>query len=141
MKFLDSTYSFYGTTVVWLDHLKHKFKGIARLHPEDADRASELVGGRIAETRATIAALKYERKLSKEESEIIRKFVKKCEEYKNFDKTSPTAKAMYKQLGLKIKKVNQLADIINDLMIHLQREIVRRDVLLNKRKETKDKVD
>ena len=141
MKFITSTYSPYKTTTVYLEHLNKLFTGIARLHPEDADRASEIVGGRIAETRATIEALKYEHKLAKEESEIIRKFVKKCEEYKNFDKTSPTAKAMYRQLSLKIKKVNKLADTINDLMIHLQREIVRRDVLLNKRKETKDKVD
>ena len=39
----------------------HIFKGMAKCHPEDEDMMSEKVGCEIAQSRATIKALKYQK--------------------------------------------------------------------------------
>ena len=42
------------------------------------------------------------------------------EGYKDFDKNSPTAKVMYRQLNQRIKKVNKLIDEINAMYLGLR---------------------
>ena len=106
------------------------FKGEARVHPEDMDKVSEIVGGRYAETRATIAALKYERKIVKEKCEECRKFVRACEQYKKFDKGSPTARVIYRQLNRRIKRVNDITDEINSLYKSMGKHIWQRNIIL-----------
>lgn len=137
MKFLTSKYTG-GRSVVIIQHLGELFRGEARVHPDDKEKASEYAGCGYAEIRATIKALKYERKLAKDEAEICRKFIKSCECYKNWDPESPTARAAYRQLNRRIKKVNQLTDKINSAMQGLEKSIWSRDVTLkaiDRRKE------
>ena len=140
MNFVSSHYINYTTRVV-VEHLGKEFEGFAYLHPDDMDRASEYVGGDIAETRATIKALKYERKLLKEKCEECRKFVKACNGYKNFDKDSPTAKVVFRQLNRRIKEVNDLTDEINELYKSIDKFLWKRDLILNTFKAKKDKRD
>lgn len=131
MKFIKSGFD-NQTNRSWviMQHMGRAFEGEARLHPDDIDKKSEIVGGRYAETRATIAALKYEHKLAKQSCEECRKFVRACEQYKNFDKESPTAKAMYRQLNRRIKKVNKIASEINFLYMAMGKDIWKRDIIL-----------
>jgi len=140
MKFISHGYDGGYLSVVVIEHLNKRFVGYARLHPDDEDRASEIIGGKYAEIRATIKALKYERKLEKEKCEECRKFVRACEQYKGFDKSSPTARAMYRQLNRHIKRVNEIAEVINNLMSTLEEDIKIRDIIVNKIHE-KDKKD
>jgi hypothetical protein len=56
--------------------------------------------------------------------------VKACEQYKNWDKNSPSAKIIYRQLNLKIRKVNELTDIINQKMKNLEKAIWKRDITI-----------
>lgn len=141
MKFIESYYDpATKTSYVTMQHLGKKFEGIARVHPDYIDTASEYAGCYYAEIRAKIKALKYERKKAKEEAEICRKFVKAIECYSKFDSTEPSAKSMYRQLAVKIKKVNDITNHINNLMSQLNFEIHNRDIILKaieKRKKTK----
>ena len=120
-----------------IQHLDQVFTGEAKIHPDDEKYASELVGCSYAESRAIIKALKYERKLTMAEAEQCRKFVKACECYKDWDKESPTAKAVYRQLNRKIKKVNDITDEINKEMLALQRSMTQRTII-QKRFESKE---
>ena len=129
-----------GKSTSVIKHKKKKYYGYAWLHPEDKEIASKYTGCRYAEMRAEIKALKAEHKKEKTACEECRKFAKACSQYKNFDKDSSTAKAMYRQLNRRIKRVNQLADEINqkinDLNIAIkQKEIVHKAL---ERKRTKE---
>ena len=129
-----------GKSISVVKHRKRQYYGYAWVHPEDEKIASKYTGCRYAEMRAEIKALKAEHKREKTACEECRKFVKACSQYKNFDKDSSTAKAMYRQLNRRIKRVNQLADEINkkinDLDIAIkQKEIVHKAL---KRKRTKE---
>ena len=86
MKFIDNFYDKeVGRSVVIMEHRKKRFVGKAFLSPDDEKKASEYVGCAYAETRAVIKALKYERKILKEDAETCRKFIKACECYKGWD--------------------------------------------------------
>ena len=126
-----------GVSRVKVEHLGKTFYGEAKLHPSDKDRASEIVGCKYAEARAQIKALKYEMKLEKAKCEECRKFVKACESCKKFDKESQTAKAVYRQLSRRIKKVNALADEINGLYEYILKDIAQRDKFLKDVEEKK----
>ena len=140
MKFISSMYdSKTGYSTVTIEHMGKRFFGTASLHPDDKDRASKYAGCSYAETRAQIRALKYERRLAKKEAEEFRKFVKACEQYKNWDKNSPSAKIVYRQLNIRIKKVNKLADEINKKMRDLGKAIWKRDITIQAFERNKSK--
>lgn len=128
-----------GDSFAAIKHLGSTFIGEAKLHPEDKDKVSEYMGCGIAETRAEINALRYEHKLAKHETEIIRKFIHCCKCHKTWDNDSPTAKAMYHQLNVRIKKVNRLADEINLLIVNLKSKINKRDKYLKMLEMAKQK--
>lgn len=129
MRFINSMYdSKTGYSTVTIEHMGKRFFGTASLHPDDKDKASKYAGCAYAETRAEIKALKYERKIVKEKAEECRKLVKACEQYKNWDKDSPSAKIIYRQLNVRIKKVNKLTDAINHKMKNLEKSIWKRDI-------------
>ena len=142
MKFIDSSYT-NGISVVILEHKGKKFKGVALLHPEDKkkNRESEIIGGIYAEDRAMIKALKYERQLLIQEAEACRKFITSCKQQKTWDNESPTAKTIYHQLNVKTKKINEITDEINQMILDLKREMIRRDVILDAFQNKKTKAD
>ena len=123
-----------GVSVVTVEHRGKQYIGQAHLHPDDKDNWSEFTGCRYAEMRAQIAALKQEHKEKKQACEECRKFIKSVSCYKNFDKSSPIAKDMYKQLNVRIKEVNKLADIINNLEMQLRASIRLQDKINSKAK-------
>ena len=141
MKLVNSF--FYKDSGISICEVKYKgelYDGKARLHPEDADLASKYTGCRYAELRAEIKALKAEYKEEKAACEECRKFVKACTQYKNFDNESPTAKAMFRQLNRRIKRVNDLADKINQKMMDLDMAIKQKDIVhkaLERKSKTK----
>lgn len=134
MQLIDSGYlAESGKSIAIVKYKGKKYNGIARLHPEDkeAGLASKYTGCRYAELRAEIKALKAEYKKEKNACEECRKFVKACLQYKNFDKESPTAKAMFRQLNRRIKRVNDLADKINQKISDLDMAIRQKDIIHN----------
>lgn len=131
MKFLDSyTFKDKGFSAVYVTHRGKNYEGTAKCHPDD--NWSEFTGCRYAEQRAEIKALKDEYHQKKEACEECRKFVRAVSQYKNFDKESPSAKAMYRQLNRRIKEVNNLADIINKREMDL-RIAIRQQAYFNDR--------
>jgi hypothetical protein len=144
MKFINSSYDpETGLSTVVMQHLGIKFFGSARLHPDDKESASKYGGCIIAELRATISALKYERTIAKQKADEAIDFMKACEGYANFDKDSPTAKVMYRQVNRRIKRVNDITDEINNLIKEVQEQIYKRKIVINaiKRKKTMTKKD
>ncbi len=130
MKFIKSIYDpDTGISNVIMQHLGKKFVGKAVAHPDDKENASEFAGCEYAEIRAKIMALKHERKIAKNKSDEALDFVKACECYANFDKDSATAKVMYRQLNQRIKRVNDITDEINELLMTLDRKIHQRTIV------------
>lgn len=140
MKFIASYYNKEtGKATVIIQHLSKKFVGEAFLNPEEKEKGSEFAGCKYAEIRATIKALKYERKIAKEAADQAIDFVKSCNCYANFDSDSKTAKAIYRQLNQRIKRVNDLADQINKLYFELDNSIKNRDIILKAIEQKKAK--
>jgi hypothetical protein len=139
MKFISSEYDpKLGVSHVIMQHLGKKFFGNADLHPDDIENASEFAGCALAEMRATVAALKYERKLAKQKSDEAWDFIKACESYAKFDPESDTAKVIYRQLNRRIKRVNDLTDQINDLLEKIATFGSRRQIVLDAIKRRKE---
>jgi hypothetical protein len=138
MKFIDSDYDeVSGISSATVQHLGKKFTEQAYLHPEDKN-ASKYAGCRFAESRAIIKALKYERALAKNKADMALDFVKALECYAGFDKNSPEAKLMYRQLNKRIQKVNDITDSINAQIQDLDIAIRQRSIVVNalERKKT-----
>lgn len=115
MKLIDAWYEeSTGKSYATVEHLGRRYQGMSKLHPEE-EHASKFTGCRYAEIRAQIKALKAERQSLIWKCEECRKFVKACSQYKNWDKESPVAKVVYKQLNARIKQVNELTNQINQL--------------------------
>ena len=141
MKFIESGYNpTTGISYVVMQHLGKKFKGIAKLNPSEPE-GSSYAGCYYAELRAKIKALKYERTLAKQKSDMALDFVKSIEGYSKFNKEDPSAKAVYRQLNQRIKKVNDLADQINAIYKELDSAIRRRDIVTKAIDRKKSKVD
>lgn len=142
MKLIDCNYDKEtGESVVRIEHMKKIFVGTAMVHPDDKEQASSYAGCSFAETRAIIAALKYERRKKIQKCEECRKYLKACEQYKDFDKSSPTARCMYRQLNRRIKQVDNLSEEINELIMSLKASIIKRDLVLKAIAERKSKKD
>lgn len=130
MRLIDSIFNEgTGKSTSVIKYKKKKYYGYAWLHPEDTDKASKYTGCRYAEMRAEIRALRMEYKQEKKACEECRNFVKACSQYKNFDKESLTAKAVYRQLNRRIKRVNDLADKINQKIEELNIAIRQQDIV------------
>ena len=132
IKFVDSGYdSDIGYSWVQVRVGNKIFIGESLLSEEDENKKSKYAGCRFAELKAELKALKYLRRRKKEECEYYRKFVKSLGCYKNFDKNSPTAKCVYKQLNKRIKEVNQLTDAVNVKREEFLIAINQRDIVTN----------
>ena len=112
--------------------------GKAKLHEEDREYGSELVGCGIAHARARINLKKKRYQRLKAECEANRKFVQTVMSYKNFDKTSDTAKCIFKQMNAKIAEVNRLATEISNDMTELEASITKREYLHKKMSKSRN---
>ena len=119
---------------------KHGYigSGKARLHEEDREYGSELVGCGIAHARARINLKKKRYQRLKAECEANRKFVQTVMSYKNFDKTSDTAKCIFKQMNAKIAEVNRLATEISNDITELEASISKREYLHKKMSKSRN---
>lgn len=131
MKFISSEYdSQYGESMVIVQHFGKKFHGFANIHPAEKEKASTYAGCQIAEIRAEIKALKYERKLKKAETDTMIKFVHACECYKYFNKEENSARVVYRQLNRRISEVNKLTDEINKRYKDIDKIIRDRSIII-----------
>ena len=144
MKFISGSYDFNtGISTVVVQHLGVKFTGKAYLHPDDKENVSSYAGCEYAEIRATIKALKYERTIEKNKSDMALDFIHACQCYSKFNADDPSTKVLYRQLNRRIKKVNDLTDQINELYKKLDMKIHQRPVVLRalERKKEMSKED
>lgn len=133
MKLIDAYYSeylkkSYATIEHSINGTKKQFEGVSKVHPEE-EHASKFTGCRYAEMRAQIKALKAERTDLIIKCEECRKFVKACSQCKNWDKDSPIAKVVYRQLNQRIKQINKITDEINQLQWDLNIAIRQQDTV------------
>lgn len=119
-----------GTSSCTVQHKGKIYTSFAKLHPDDAEKVSRFAGCEIAEIRAEIKALKAELKQEREKCEEVRKFVMACTQYAKWNKEDSSAKAVYRQLNRRIKKVNQLINMINEKELKIMRLIGQRDAVI-----------
>ena len=144
MKLVESRYwEMSGLSECVVRYKGKEYYGSAILHPDDreANLGSKYTGCRYAEIRAEIKALKDEYKIEKKACDECRKFVKACIQYKNFDKESPTAKAIFTQLNKRIKRVNKIIDKINQKIQDLDTAIKQKEIVSNALARKKSKKD
>ena len=119
-----------GTSSCTVQHKGEMYTCLAKLHPDDAEKASRFAGCEIAEARAEIKALKAELKQEREKCEEVRKFVIACTKYAKWNKEDPSAKVVYRQLNRRIKRVNKLVNMINERELKIMRLIGQRDAVI-----------
>lgn len=133
MKFINSYFDKEkGFSEVKMKHLNKIFKGTAQALPEDLKHCSEFYGCELAELKATIKACIYELKLTKRKYKNISSFISMCEQSKKFDKEAPTAKVIYHQEKLLIKRIDNLKLIINELKFDYRQKIKAFDIQVEK---------
>lgn len=131
MKLTDSYYhAESGLSVCQVEHEGYRASATANVHPDDKLTSSRFFGCSLAEMRAQVKILKWKHQAEKTKCEEARKFMNACLCYKNFDKKSDTAKAMFRQLNKRIKAVNKIADEINAIEENIQTKIRQRDIVL-----------
>lgn len=84
------------------------FVGYAKADEKDAQRSSFLRGCSIAELKANRKALKSQLKEFKRDYEVVKEFVNRCKQSKDFDENSMTAKMIFKQEAILKNKMNFL---------------------------------
>lgn len=120
-----------GVSVVVIEYKGKRYNAHSTLAEEDRPFASNLTGCRYAYEKAIIKALKAERLEAIEKCEEVRKFVKALQHYKNFDKESPTAKCMFRQLNRRVNEVNKLTLIIDKKIFGLHQDFAKQNIVNN----------
>jgi hypothetical protein len=87
----------------------YEYFGHARLHPDDAEWASQFTGCRIAELRAELNALKDECQWAKAEYKFYKDFVTSCTQYKNWNPEDKSAKVVFRQLNRRRRAMEKAA--------------------------------
>lgn len=87
----------------------YAYFGHARLHPDDAEWASQFTGCRIAELRAELNALKDECQWAKAEYKFYKDFVTSCTQYKNWNPEEKSAKVVFRQLNRRRRAMEKAA--------------------------------
>ena len=123
-----------GISTVVIEHMNHEFIGTAKLHPEDINFGSSYTGCTLAELRATIKALKYERKQVHRQTKEWTRFLNACTGCKKFNRYSNTAKVVFRQYNRQVKYMNDLAEEIKKLKNDETTIIKTRDKYIKKRK-------
>lgn len=122
-------------SVITVKYKGKYYTGVARCHEDD--NWSNYFGGRIAEARAHIKALKDKLKERTMEFKAIENFVKSVESYKTFDKESDIAKSMYKQMNVRKKELIKLRTDIEKLEDYIKANIEVMDKFSLKMKKDK----
>lgn len=119
-----------GVSKCTILHNGVKYYGEARLHPDDKDNWSSFLGCRIAEARATLKALKAEKKEKQQELHYYENFVKTLLSYKEVNTESKEYKTIKKIIWKKMKELQNL----NALIVHYQGEIktlpIKREIVV-----------
>lgn len=119
-----------GVSKCTILHNGVKYYGEARLHPDDKDNWSSFLGCRIAEARATLKALKAEKKEKQQKLHYYENFVKTLLSYKEVNTESKEYKTIKKIIWKKMKELQHL----NALIVHYQGEIktlpIKREIVV-----------
>ena len=98
----------------------------------NGDTWSEIFGCRIAELRATVQAINYKIYKKKADYKTIENFVKAVGGYKKFDKESPSAKCMYRQLNRRKAEIKRLEQEREAIKQFIKDSIDMRDRITNR---------
>ena len=119
-----------GVSKCTILHNGVKYYGEARLHPDDKDNWSSFLGCRIAEARATLKALKTEKKEKQQELHYYENFVKTLLSYNGVNLESKE----YKIIKRIIWKKNKELQSLNGLIKYYEEEIkllpVKREIVI-----------
>lgn len=118
-----------GVSFATIKYRGNEYTAFTKLHEEDKDKASKYAGCRFAEQKAQIKALKAELRNEKAKCDAIKDYIKSVCQYGTFDKDSPTAKAMFRQLNVRVKRVDALVDEINQMIQDYDTDIRQRDIV------------
>lgn len=110
------------------------FEGISQTAPEDIENYSYFFGCSLAEMKAVLSAVKWERRKLKSQIKVKENFLKAAMNCKNFDKNSDTAKTLFHLLNIDKKNLRLLT---------ITREQIKEDIknLIDMQEEKNKRVD
>ena len=117
------------------------FCGIAKCHPSDEDMQSEKVGMYIAELRAKIKFMQYQKRIDKAKADALKNLLFSMDRSKHFDRNSYAVKRLYKHLKAAMIDVENDRKLIEDYRIEIKRYIDTKDIFYKyvRRNREKDK--
>lgn len=121
-----------GISSVTINTPYGQFTGIAKLHPEDINHASEFAGCEIAEMRANIKYLKEQRKEAKIQYKAIQCYynaISETAEFNPYSKDAQIARRMIKEYTAEIVSLSKTIEAIQSA---IKRKIKTRDEVLTK---------
>lgn len=109
------------TCVCTIKYENKLFTGTAQCHPDDEDMKSKLTGEIIAELRANIASLTYQRDYELlPQLKALKQLYYSINQNKDFNPKSIEAKALYRYIKRTEDELSMAKDIIKDLKLELK---------------------
>lgn len=140
MKLIDICEEEKETTVI----LKDKdilFYGHSEIAPEDMKYKSAIFGGRLAESRAQYAVLKYKLEEARKELHTLDNLLKACSNTKRFNKEEDSAKVLFHQYNVKKKQIEKLKEQTKAMKEGIKLMIENRDKYIKKLEANRTKAD
>ena len=130
-----------GTASCIIEYDGLTFCGIAKCHPNDEDMQSEKVGMYIAELRAKIKFMQYQKRIDRAKVDALKNLLFSMDRSKHFDRNSYAIKRLYKHLKAAIVDVENDRKLIEDYRIEIKRYIDTKDIFYKyiRRNREKDK--
>ena len=130
-----------GTASCIIEYDGLTFCGIAKCHPNDEDMQSEKVGMYIAELRAKIKFMQYQKRIDRAKDDEIKNLLFSMDRSKHFDCNSYAVKRLYKHLKAAMLEVENDRKLIEDYRIEIKRYIDTKDIFYKyiRRNREKDK--
>lgn len=105
-----------GKTIACLKSKRgNSFWGTADIHPDDKKYQSERFGKDLALTRAELSAAEFMLAEARTKLKVIDNFLSNLSCCNNFDKESPTAKAVFRQRNMVAKELEAAIDKVKIL--------------------------
>ena len=130
-----------GTASCIIEYDGLTFCGIAKCHPNDEDMQSEKVGMYIAELRAKIKFMQYQKRIDRAKVDALKNLLFSMDMSKHFDCNSYAVKRLYKHLKAAMLEVENDRKLIEDYRIEIKRYIDTKDIFYKyiRRNREKDK--
>lgn len=130
-----------GIAICYIEEYGEIFIGTAACHPDDKDVMSKFTGCEIANCRAYIELLRYEKKsILEPQLKALKQLFYSINKSKKFNKESYEARAIWRQIRLKEAEIADIKAEIIDEKQYLKEYIEKKEELHQRLRAQRNKV-